>query len=233
MDTAPQRTNPASNAERTSIDEDILLRRLAEGDITAFWTLWEPYRQNGFPNRCLHWMGGHPEDAEDALSSASLRAFQQLPMHAHEIINPKAWLTRLLDNHCKNLRKADQSRLQYVKPVGEPAAVARGAQMSVQESVEEVILRHELQSYLRRAIERLPPRLCPPLVLFYFHGMSHQDIATHLNLSATNVRKRLQQARDILREQLRLYLFSANTSEPRRHLCPRRRLRLSIMSIGK
>ena len=95
-------------------DEQVLLERLAKGDKRAFWVIWLRYRQE-FYAHCLHWMGGNREEAEDALSSASLRALKYLSVHAPAIVNVKAWLLRLLYNHCMSLRRRAKRRGQLLQ----------------------------------------------------------------------------------------------------------------------
>ncbi|HEY9864749.1 MAG TPA: sigma-70 family RNA polymerase sigma factor, partial [Candidatus Obscuribacterales bacterium] len=65
--------------------------------------------------------------------------------------------------------------------------------------------RRETAQFLRNAIENLPPRLHEVFVLFADQELSYQEIAQHLNISYDNVRKRISQARKILREQLQEY----------------------------
>ena len=83
----------------TQISEQILLKRLAHGDRTVFWQLWERYQPYLY-RCCLRWMGGNPADAEDACSRAMLKAWDKLPKYAAKLINLKAWLARLTHNLC-------------------------------------------------------------------------------------------------------------------------------------
>jgi RNA polymerase sigma factor (sigma-70 family) len=191
--------------------EQVLLRRLAAGDAEAFWDLWEQYRSTEFTSHCLRWMGGSREDAEDALSGASLRALERLLTHASAVTNAKAWLTRLLYNHCMNVHKVRRSHLRHVQPGPDAVWVvkrspASGRTATIQDSAEDEVLRRELRGYLHSTIHTLPPRLREPVMLYYVHGMPHRDIAARLRLSPENVRKRLQQARQALREKMAPYL---------------------------
>lgn len=97
------------------------LHLLADGDTDVFWDIWDTSCQTVFWHYCLMWMGGHYEDAEDAMSTAALRAYKYLPAHAAHVTNHRAWLKRLLYNHCMARRRADQSRQRYIQYVAEPA----------------------------------------------------------------------------------------------------------------
>jgi RNA polymerase sigma-70 factor (ECF subfamily) len=151
-------------------------------------------------------MGGNHADAEDALSSASLKAWQGLTAGAHDIVNVRAWLLRLLHNLCMDMRKSYPRRnaIQHVD-IGAGAG-AEEALVPVQESAEAAALRREMERCIHRAIENLPPRLRTVSRLNLLYGMPPRDIAVQLNLGPDNVRKRLQQARAILQKQLTEYL---------------------------
>jgi RNA polymerase sigma factor (sigma-70 family) len=187
-------------------EEQKLLQCLAQGEAIAFWTLWERYRQDLLYPCCLRWMGGDRADAEDALSSASLKAWQGLAAGAHEIANVKAWLLRLLYNLCMDMRKSYDRRnaIQHVDTG--TGAGAEEALVPVQESAEAAALRREMELRIHRAIDNLPPRLRAVSRLNLLYGMPSRDIAVQLNLGSDNVRKRLQQARTILQKQLTPYL---------------------------
>lgn len=89
--------------------EDWVLKHLAQGDSSAFWILWMRYHGDLY-NYCLRWMGGNREDAEDALSRASIKAWNALPKYADKITNPKGWLIRLTHNLCVDLHREKARR---------------------------------------------------------------------------------------------------------------------------
>lgn len=197
---------PTHRSGATSTEENVLLSRLAQGDRTAFWEIWEYYQTPLLFRLCLRWMDGNREDAEDALSSARLNAWRYLAAHPDEIVNLKAWLTRVLYNHCMNMRKDNQRSQHYISPILPADYMTSRSAGPVQAPPEEAILQHEMRMYVRSNINRLPPPLREPLVLYVFSNMAQRDIATHLSLSYDAVRKRLQNARAILHKQMTPYL---------------------------
>jgi RNA polymerase sigma factor (sigma-70 family) len=201
-------------------EEQKLLQCLAQGEGVAFWMLWERYRQDLLYPCCLRWMGGNRADAEDALSSASLKAWQGLAAGAHEIANVKAWLLRLLYNLCMDMRKSydRRSAIQHVDTGA--GAGADEALVPAQESAEAAALRREMELCIHRAIENLPPRLRAVSRLNLLYGMPSRDIAVQLNLGPDNVRKRLQQARAILQKQLTAYLDGKDSPSRGRFFSP-------------
>lgn len=188
---------------QTEEEERMLLRRLDQGDSTAFWKLWERH-QDYLYGCCLRWVGGNREDAEDALSSASIKAWNRLPDYVRKITNLKGWLIRLTHNFCMDIHRERERRVGLFQHIENIAEADREAY--VQESSEDVLLRREMCEYIRRAIDSLPPRLREPFILRFYQEMPYRDIAVQLALSIENVRKRIQQARAFLEEQLSKYL---------------------------
>jgi predicted DNA-binding protein YlxM (UPF0122 family) len=62
-----------------------------------------------------------------------------------------------------------------------------------------------LEIFFCLAIDDLPKRLRETFVLYFEKQYSYQEIATELNISYPNVRKRISQARNILRERYEEY----------------------------
>ena len=189
--------------------DQVRLQRLSQGDIDAFWELWESYRREFLSRHCLRWMGGKREDAEDALSSAGLKALEYLATHEVEITNVKHWLQRLLYNHCMDIRKRHKRYVDLsldnddTPPVNEPVSTLVGT------SPEHNALCNELRQTLHDAIDHLPSRLREPARLRFLSEMSHRDIALKLNLYPATVRKRIQHARTLLQSHLQAYCSDA------------------------
>jgi len=193
-------------------EDQTRLQRLTQGESTAFWELWTQYCSEGFEHYSLHWMRGNRADAEDALSSSSIKACQHLMQTPQNIVCMKSWLTRLLHNHCIDARKARQKQAQDVGDTTHlldiTSPTPQGA--SIHTSAEDTLLQLELGAHIRQAFNMLPPRLREPSLLRFVHHMSHRDIAAQLRLRPDAVRKRIQQARPLLQQELSAYL----TGEP-------------------
>lgn len=206
----PQCSEPcnrlAVSQQTTATEEPRFPQRLVQGDTTAFWATWEQYCDPLFARRCLQWMGDHREDAEDALSSAYLKIWQAWPAHADEVRSVKAWLTRLLHNHCIDMRRDQIRRRSIEQLVDDMGALEAVAGAQTQRSPEAVALQREQGMLLWRALNHLPPLLREPALLRFYHELPHGDIAARLSLTPETVRKRVQQARAILQRQWHAYL---------------------------
>jgi RNA polymerase sigma factor (sigma-70 family) len=181
------------------------MQRLRQGDGTAFWELWEQYRADLLARQSLHWMAGNPADAEDALSSSSLKAWQYLTGCTQDIRHMKGMLARLLHNHCMGVWRERQRQTKCRQGLVSSLRRDENSAAGMQESVEETFLRHELTMLIRHTLDRLPPRLRQAAVLRFVHELSYEEIAVRLRIRSDNVRKRIQQARILLWEQLRSY----------------------------
>jgi RNA polymerase sigma factor (sigma-70 family) len=165
----------------------------------SFWQVWMEH-QEYLRKKCLYLLGSNREDAEDALSTAMLQAFQNFTELAGGIANTRAWLTTIVHNACmdgyRKLRRQkdffaeteisefENIPAEYGTPSQSPEDIVR-----IRESVEE----------LYRLILELPATLREPLLLRTVEHLSYSEIAGRLKLTEANVRKRVQQARDQLR----------------------------------
>jgi len=181
------------------MEERILLRSLSGGDREAFWPLWLEHRLHLY-SVCLRQMRGSKADALDAVSRSMLLAFRKLPAHATKIVNLQAWLTRLTRNVCADIRR-EQLRLNAGGngvDIDEIAAEEIGA-ADPSPSPEEVALSNETRIRLQRAIDSLPPLLRGVAQMRFLHEASYEAIASTLSITEPTARKRVQQARTVLR----------------------------------
>jgi RNA polymerase sigma-70 factor (ECF subfamily) len=187
-------------AERGSlIEERILLRSLSGGDREAFWPLWLEHRLHLY-SVCLRQMRGSKADALDAVSRSMLLAFRKLPAHATKIENLQAWLTRLTRNVCADIHR-EQQRLS-VGGTGVPIDEIISEEISAADpspSPEEVALSNETRVRMQRAIDSLPPLLRSVAQMRFLHEASYESIASTLSITEPTARKRVQQARTVLR----------------------------------
>ena len=196
-----QLTNDLSNNEVIEDQTRQLLDSVAEGNTREFWVLWDLYKRDLY-HLCLWQMGGVREDTEDALSRAMLRALEKLPDSAGRIQNFKAWLSRLTINLCVDMHRERKRQVRRLENIENGLPEKAGSRLTEADSPEEGLIAREVFDYVCNAVEELPPRLREPFVLRFFQEMEYREIADRLILSTENVRKRIQQAREILREQL-------------------------------
>ena len=172
---------------------------VSSGMPETFWAIWLHQRDDLY-RLCLKWMGGNAADAEDALSQAMLKALEKLPDHAAKIHNMNAWLTRLTYHVSMEMHRKHQRDVRITQSLDKMPDPLHKL------SPNAFLLTHELELYVRQAVQTLPPRLRKPFILRCYQGKSYQEITNMLMMSYESVRKRIQQARETLQNNLQAYL---------------------------
>lgn len=165
---------------------------------------------------CLRKLGDEA-DAEDALASISITVFEKLPGIQDRILNLRAWLVQVTVNYCVDVQRRRQrhSRLFLEdQPYDEEAHSPPSDTLTP----EEHLLERELWQVTHSLISSLPPLLQEAADQHLLKHLSYRQIADNLGISQANVRKRIQKARDLLRQQLYSHLESGSrvAGSPRR-----------------
>jgi RNA polymerase sigma factor (sigma-70 family) len=130
------------------------------------------------------------DSAEDAVQEALLIAYQQIGSLREPAAFP-AWLKRIVVSQCARARRRGQHQSLDEEwagdPESDPAAQADARWAAAK---------------LHQAVERLNATERAVTQLYYLDAYSQQEIATLLQLPLTTVKKRLQYAREHLRERL-------------------------------
>jgi RNA polymerase sigma factor (sigma-70 family) len=127
--------------------------------------------------------------AEDAAQETFLVAYQQL----HQLRDPRAfpgWLRAITRSQCTRMLRRETASLEPLDP-----------ELIVEAFTPEQLLEdYEQQQTVSMAIQRLPDSQRDITERFYLHEQSQQEIASALALPLTTVKKRLQYAREHLRQ---------------------------------
>ncbi len=175
---------------------------LGPGRAGSFAEFWNRHRQAA-RKRCLFLMRGRPEDAEEALSRAALAALRHHLTDPGLLLNERAWVLRLAANACFDLYREQKRRREtsFEALAAPPPDWATAAA----QSPEQACLEAELLCYLHGRIRALPQRLRDSAWLRLLEERSYADIASALAISQDNVRKRVQEARSILKQAIGAY----------------------------
>lgn len=165
-----------------------------------FWSIWLTHERAIYQS-CLRWMG-NAADAEDALSQVMLKAKAKLSEQG-KIRNYSAWLQQMARNLCIDIHRQRRRRAVGCDVLEEVAPAAPGKSRA--DNPADYVLQQELQEFWRGAIAALPPKLRAVMVLRVQQDYSYEEIADQLDLSVANVRKRVSQARHILRRRFADY----------------------------
>ncbi|MCP2732264.1 RNA polymerase sigma factor, partial [Limnofasciculus baicalensis] len=199
-----------SNSQLVATSGAVCLSRNSEEK--KFWQVWQEYRDYLY-SCCLKWMGGNPTDAEDALSRATIKAWEKLEKFEGKIKNFKSWLTSLTHNLCMDIHRERDRSANLVEDIEVYAAGEEREVVSCEDTPESALEKEERKTVIRRAIDNLPTRLRETFILHFDRELSYKEIAQQQEISYQNVSKRISQARAILREELRGYFLGENETK--------------------
>lgn len=199
---SPRRTPPPE--DRRALEPKPADSPAASAD---FWDVWMRH-QDHLLRQCLGIMSGNVADAEDALSSAMIRASTRFGAYADEIVNERAWLSRLVRNSCIDHFRSESRHQRILGANGFGPDAARPGQVqttapagaAAQPSPEQKAIDRNSLSRLGDDLNRLPEHLRAPLMMRFLRDMSYAEIAEALSLTNAAVRKRVQLARQRLRQ---------------------------------
>jgi RNA polymerase sigma-70 factor (ECF subfamily) len=167
-----------------------LIAQCAQGDRKAQYALYQQYAP-AMMGVCLR-MLGRPDEAEDALQEAFVKAFRSLAGFKGASTFG-AWLKRIVVNQCLNQLRARRAWLvewneqaAEALPEAEPAALPALQVPDVQ-----------------RAIQALPDGFRTVLSLYLVEGYDHQEIAEILGISEATSKSQYSRAKARLRDLLR------------------------------
>lgn len=169
---------------------------------SEFWSCW--VRDHDFFLRmCARWLRCSLVDAEDVVSRGALKTLGFLRNHPTEIARFRPWVLRILHNLCVDSLRA-RSREAVVLVVGEVDSGDVQAPARTP-SPDRALLHAELGVVIDVAIAALPERLQSTFRMRVLDDMPYDEISRRLAISQDNARKRVQQARELLREHLAEY----------------------------
>jgi len=178
-----------------------------------FWNLWENNKKQLF-KKCIRLMNGNICEAEDALSTAMLKAREKMFHYRDKVRNFKGWALRLTENVClDHLRK--HRRLVSLDDI--PESLIHKEDNSGCYFTESTENNHSCENILREIFEmvdKLPQRLREPALLRFLYFKPYRDIAGRLHITEENARKRIQEARSVLKLSYGLEINGLLTSPP-------------------
>ena len=167
----------------------------------VFWAICSEH-QDRLRRQCLKLMSGNVADAEDALGDAMVRASAYFAEgHGDKITNTGAWLSRLVRNACIDLFRARSRQKRWTEEVlAMPDCNSVPSLPAPQQTPEEVAEVGEAMRSLKQKLDALPDILREPVILRFLEGHSYTEIADQLSITKCAARKRIQLARERLRQ---------------------------------
>jgi RNA polymerase sigma-70 factor (ECF subfamily) len=169
---------------------DNLISRIARGDQEAFSTLYDQCagRILGLLLKILR----HRPAAEDVLQEVFWQAWQQAGTFDARRASVLVWLIMLARSRAMDYLRRQSARSG---PIPEP-------ERQHEDDVAGVAINTEMAQATRTAIESLPEDQRKPIMLAFFSGMTHEEIAHQEELPLGTVKTRIRLGIRRLRESL-------------------------------
>ncbi|HEX5415582.1 MAG TPA: sigma-70 family RNA polymerase sigma factor [Chloroflexota bacterium] len=174
-------------------DEE-LVGRIARGDSAALGALYDRHGRLAFA--LAHRLLGDPTAAEDVVQEAFVALWRTAPRYDPARGVPRAWLLTTVRNRCIDILRGTRPSVPLETPDGELSLVAENG--DVWEKVAQNLQAEDVQ----RALADLPEDQRTTIVFAYFKGMTHAQIAAHMEVPLGTVKGRLRLALGKLRELL-------------------------------
>ncbi|RMG09094.1 MAG: RNA polymerase sigma factor [Planctomycetota bacterium] len=174
-------------------DEELVVR-LRAGDAPALRLLMERYERSlyGYLRRLL----GTEQDAEDAFQEVFLRVLRALDrFDSQRRFRP--WLYAIATNLARNLhrRRATRRALTLDAPEAGGEGEALAARLAARDpEPAEAVESAERSRAVAAAVAALPEKGRAALVLYYYQGLSYEEIAQALEIPLGTVKSRIHNA---------------------------------------
>lgn len=192
----------ADSHDTTVVKDDLALVAEAKaGSYEAFEELVNRY-ENKIYRLGLN-VTGNPEDAEDVLQEAFLKAFQHLGEFRADS-RFYTWLVRIAVNEgLMKLRKRRSDRsVPMEDEIGDDGEPIPRELADWKPNPEQIFAQAEIERILRDAAQKLPATYRTVFLLRDMEDLSTAETASVLNLTEGTVKARLFRARLMLREEL-------------------------------
>lgn len=151
------------------------------------------------------WLTGNPQDAQDVVQDACLRALRYFGGFRGEQVRP--WLLQIVRHTCYTWLKENRpAEMVTVDDSGDPSFDgAASFAASVAPAADEplaVLMRNADRQLINQAISALPVAYREVLVLRELEDLPYRDIARIANLPIGTVMSRLARARRLLQQAL-------------------------------
>jgi len=185
-----QRSDGVVSLPDSSLPDGDVVAAIRGGDAEAFRILIRRYRDRytRFAVRML----GNPDDAEDALQTAFVRAFRKLEQ-CQDPDRFGSWLYQIVINECRTLgiRRTRRER-RMVRDL-----TVLGAMVS--ETGTEFVDDGRFRAEIQQALDQLDAAQREVFILKYIEELSYEDIAELTGIGISALKMRVKRASDRLR----------------------------------
>lgn len=189
-------SEPEENGRQSQ--DEALVARAKEGDLTALEELFNRYRNQVFS--LAYRMTGSPSDAEDLCQEIFLQVMRKVGSFEGRS-SFSTWLYRVAMNRSRDYLRRKKRSPEMLSQEGDPPE-QHDQNAGTSGGLESVAIASEAQRLVQEALMQLPVSLRAPLVLHELEGMQYHEVASLLKLPVGTVKSRIFRARIKLAEIL-------------------------------
>ncbi len=174
--------------------DEILVRQLKAGKRDAFDLLYEKYKNLAIHTAYL--ITGNLPDSEDVVQETFVKAY----LHIDELKKEsgfKPWMLQIL---VRTAYRSGQKKSREI-PDEELVLAVRDNNVSSPSLLQQIV-REEEAEIISRAVRNLPIKQKAAVILYYYNGLSVEEIGKIEGCRAGTVKSRLYTARQALKESL-------------------------------
>lgn len=149
---------------------------------------------------------GNREEAEDLYQDTFLKAVE-LKGKIDYNNNPRSYLVSVALRIWKNRRRKFAWRKRIAEICAFTEEAVQDEVLGEEESVEQTVLKNELEEQVRKAVDDLPEKFRIPVYLYYTLQLSVEEIANVMEIPQGTVKSRLHKARALLRRELEVIIY--------------------------
>jgi RNA polymerase sigma-70 factor (ECF subfamily) len=188
--------SPAHMIQFTAPNQDwaVQIAKIAEGDQDALTTLYDQSSRliYGLLLRIL----SNAATAEEVLFDTYTQVWRQAVRYDPLRGNPKTWLITIARSRAIDRLRADRSAARSEEPLDRAAAV------TLTNDTETIASNAEMRGLINAALANLPSDQRDVIELAFYWGLTHSELAAHLNLPLGTVKTRARSGMMKLRETL-------------------------------
>jgi RNA polymerase sigma factor (sigma-70 family) len=186
--------NQPSNITIQTLSDEELVQRIVNGEQNLYEKLIRRFNERLY--RISMSIINDDKDAEDIMQTTYLNAYRQLSGFKHQS-SFSTWITRILINesllHKKRKLKSEKKMMEHTNNDYRPQTPL------------DSLMNKELKIILERAVLTLPEKYRVVFVMREVQGMSTNETMDALQLGESNVKIRLNRAKEMLRTELNNY----------------------------
>jgi RNA polymerase sigma factor (sigma-70 family) len=184
----------------TATNDELLVTLAQNGDYLAYVELCRRHREMMF--RTVLRITRNTDDAEDALQDSWMRALANIRTFDQRSLF-STWITRIAINSALTILRRRRRRREFsLDDTVDPGNLGVMEILEPSRNPEEQYLETERMRLVRKAIQRLPPKLRTAMEIRQSHDGSVNELAMLAGVSLPTMKSRLVRARLRLREPL-------------------------------